>query len=263
MKKINLFLKRFTHKALIPVFWFILGIAVAVCSIIYWYYSNNVTINQHVVYEPLQALYYIFSIVGAIGTVFAVVVALTKESIMKWLYKPRLHAELVDDGITEILKDDIQGVLKASSFQCYVKIENFGSFAALGCRAQISDVSYASNKRLNSLPNVSKRVLLWDAGYVDIPVNMKTKLLLFEIKNPNSIGTPKDSSKQPQKPVIQFNGCSLDISKRQKGKWQIDYFISSKNGNIYSFRIEIEWGGVFKNRATEMRDVLSVKLEEK
>lgn len=75
------------------------------------------------------------------GTVLAVIVALTKESIMKWLYAPSLTTSLIDSGVTENISEN-QRVPEANSFECFASIDNNGSLAALGCKVYVSDIKY-------------------------------------------------------------------------------------------------------------------------
>lgn len=94
-----------------------------------------------------------------------------------------------------------------------------------------------------------------------MPIGIPNRIKLFEIINPNSIGTPQTESK-PQKPKIDFNGCEMSNSYLEKGIWVIEYFITCKNGEVFKFKINIDWNGEFKSRATDMIEVLTVKIEE-
>lgn len=48
----------------------------------------------------------------------------------------------------------------------------------------------------------------------------------------------------------------------EKGVWAIEYFITCKNGEVFKFKINIDWNGEFKSRATDMTEVLTIKIEE-
>ena len=84
---------------------------------------------------------------------------------------------------------------------------------------------------------------------------------MFEIINPNSIGTPgKEAIVNPK---ILFNGLELKNHYSERGYWTIEYYISCKNGSASKFVLNVEWTGEFKSRATDMAEVLKVQIEEK
>lgn len=224
---------------------------------------NQTKIKTDVSYDLWLILYYVFHIIGAVGTLLAVIVALTKESIMKWLYAPALKVSPLDDFITEIFPKGNQKVPVASSFEYYVKIENNGSLAAFNCKTYISDIKHGNSiNKARSIKNAKCKPLRWTSLDFDIPVNIPTKIKLFEITNPDFIGTPSENNDN-QKPIIRFNGCELKKHQLEKGVWIIEYYISCKNGEPKSFIATIEWNGEFKSRAQEMAEELTVQIKEK
>lgn len=217
----------------------------------------------NVAYDPWDIATNLFQIIGSIGTVLAVIVALSKEAIMKWLYSPSLTTSLIDNGITENLSDN-KRVPEAISFECFANIDNKGSLAALGCKAYVSDVKYGKSKTtIKSIKksNIGGKQLQWTSTMVDIPIGIPSKIKLFEIANPNMIGTPKIEVRQT--PQISFNGLELPKHCLKNGYWVIEYFISCKNGDVYKFVLNVEWTGEFKSRATDMTEALKVQIEEK
>ena len=96
---------------------------------------------------------------------------------------------------------------------------------------------------------------------VDIPIGIPSKIRLFEIVNPNSVGTP--GKEVVANPKISFNSLDLKKNCLEKGCWEIEYYISCKNGNASKFVLNVEWTGEFKSRATDMAEVLKVQIEEK
>ena len=243
--------------------WFLLGLLVGIGSLVLWYCLSSTKLKEQNEYDSWQLAYYFFSIIGAIGTLLAVIVALAKEAIMKWLYSPDLKVSLIDDGITEVITNENQRVPEANAFECHVSIENNGSLAALGCKAFISELKHGKSRtNLRTVKNLKNKQLRWISAEVDMPVGVPNKIKLFEIVNPNSIGTPQAGTND-QKSQITFNGCELKNSLSEKGVWEIDYFISCKNGDVSRFVATIEWNGEFKSRATDMMDILKVQIEEK
>lgn len=241
--------------------WIMLGILIGSGSVILWYCFSHTTISNNSTYDSWQIAYYFFGIIGAIGTVLAVIVALAKESIMRWLYSPNLNVELVDNGITEIINLESSDVPISSSFECYVSVENNGRLAAIGCKAFINDIKHGkTTSNIKTIKNARKKQIHWLAAEVDMPVGIPNKLKLFEIVNPNSVGTPQPGNNNIA-PKILFNGCDLTDNYVKKGYWEVAYFITCKNGEVSKFNLSVEWNGEYKSRATEMTEVLKIQLK--
>lgn len=256
--KIN---RKICLKWLGPIGWFLLGALFGCGTIILWYCFSNTTFECKASYDPWDIAEKIFQIIGAIGTILAVIVALTKEAIMKWLYAPSLTTSLIDNGVTENIPDN-QRVPEANSFECLACVDNKGSLAALGCKVYISDIKYGKSKaNIKSIKNSGSKQLRWTSQGVDIPIGIPSRIKLFEIINPNSIGTP--GKEMVTNPRISFNGLELKSHFLEKGYWRIEYYISCKNGNAFKFVLNVDWTGEFKSRATDMADVLKVQIEEK
>lgn len=255
------FNRKICLKWLGPIGWFLLGGFCGCGSIILWYCLSGTNLKAQASYDPWDIAVKIFQIIGSIGTALAVIVALTKEAIMKWLYSSSLTISLTDNGITENISED-QRVPEANSFECLANIDNKGSLAALGCKVYVSDVRYGKSKtNIKSIKNSGGKQLRWTSPMVDIPIGIPSKIRLFEIVNPNSVGTPEN--KEVANPKISFNGLELKNHYLEKGCWAIEYYISCKNGNVSKFVLNVEWTGEFKSRATDMAEVLKVQIEEK
>ncbi len=260
MQEVN-FNRKICLKWLGPIGWFLLGGFCGCSSIILWYCLSGTTLKAQDSYDPWDIAVKLFQIIGSIGTVLAVIVALTKEAIMKWLYSPSLTVSLIDNGVTENVSEN-QRVPEANSFECFANIDNKGSLAALGCRVYISDVKYGKSKaNIKSIKHSGGKQLWWTSTMVDIPIGIPSKIRLFEIVNPNSVGTP--GKEVVANPKISFNSLDLKKNCLEKGCWEIEYYISCKNGNASKFVLNVEWTGEFKSRATDMAEVLKVQIEEK
>lgn len=259
MKRIS---RKICLKWIKPISLILIGIMIGIGGLTLWFCCSNTTIKDTNEYDPWLISYYCFQIIGAIGTVMAVVVALSKEAIMKWLYAPALKTSLIDEGVTENIPNESQRVPEAQSFECYINVENIGSLAALGCKVFISDVRFGVSKtNIKMIKNSNNRQLRWASSSVDIPIGISSKIKLFEIVNPNTIGTP--ISQPIQNPKITFNGCELKRNQSQKGTWEIKYFISCQNGEATTFIITIDWTGEYKSRAIDMAEVLKVQIKER
>lgn len=244
-----------------PIGWFLLGGLCVGGALILSYCLFNTSLKSTAPYDPWDIAVKLFQIIGAIGTVLAVIVALTKESIMRWLYAPSLTVSLIDNGITENVSEN-QRVPVANSYECLVNIDNKGSLVAFGCKVFVSDIKYGkSESNTKSIKNSGSKQLRWTSSGVDIPIGIPSRIKLFEIINPNSIGTP--GTDNIEKPKISFNGLDLKSYQLEKGYWVVEYYINCKNGNAFKFVLYIQWNGDFKSRATDMKDVLKIKIEEK
>ena len=114
--------------------------------VIIWYCFSSTTFNTNVNHSQWQVAYYFFSIIGSVGTCLAVIVALAKESILKWLYNPDITVSLVDNGVSEIIPNENQKIPVASAFECQLLVENTGSIGAIGCKVFISELKHGKSK---------------------------------------------------------------------------------------------------------------------
>ena len=260
-KKLKYYALRFVS----PFSWMGIGFIMGIGTIVLWYCFSNTIISSRGTYDKWEVSAYLFEIIGSIATFLAVVVALTKESILKWLYSPKFDISLVDNGITEIIRNENERTPEAISHECHAQIENIGSLAALGCRINISDIRYSRNGHTNckSIKGCKRKQLYWTASEVDIPVNISNRIRLFEILNPDRVGTPQENTPQSPPPQIKFNGCELILDKSKKGYWEVEYYISCRSGEATRFILTVEWNGEFKGRAEDMKYVLSVNIERK
>lgn len=75
--------KKTCLKWLKPIFLVLIGAIVGSGGLVLYFCFSNTTIKATNEYDPWLISYYLFQIIGAIGTMMAVVVALSKEAIMK------------------------------------------------------------------------------------------------------------------------------------------------------------------------------------
>lgn len=214
-------------------------------------------------YSLLVVLYYLFTILGAIGTLCAVLVALFKESILNFLHHPDLSFTLTDsDGFVEEI-DSSQQNPQADKYNCVLKITNNGTIAASSCFVCIEDIGYADSKgrTLHKMKDYQNKMKLWwEDPYVEIPKGLSKEIRLFNIDAVSGVGTPVSNSACCH---LELNGFKLKDNKSKKGYWEICYCIGYNNGEHKHFKLIVDWNGEWKTRKTEMKDVLHIKLEEK
>ncbi len=206
-------------------------------------------------HNRMLLLYYSFSILGAIGTCSAVIIALFSEEIKMWLYKPDISMHFKDDdGYAEKVDDNLQ-IPVADSYNCILELEDVGFVNASDCSFRIIDLKYGKNKEK------SKSIKSWNGAkkvnqnLFDISVDFPYELGLLSISNPSIYGTPA-SVQYP--PVIKIYGVYLDDKYRKKGYWEIHYCLVIRNGSNMKYSIAVEWDGVFASRKTEMKDHLRI-----
>lgn len=210
-----------------------------------------------------EVINYVFSSLGAIGTCAAVVVALGKESILRYFSHPNVEIGLVDeDGISEDI-DSEQQTPQASCYNCVLRVKNSGSAQAKTCFAAIEHIRYADRKgktlrEIKDYQNNNTQ-LTWEGEGVDLPKGISKEIRLFYIDAPGSSVTPGEQHQDI--PLLEINGFKLKDNQSKKGVWEILYYISYDSGEHIRFKLSIDWDGTWKSRKTEMKEVLKVKLE--
>lgn len=205
--------------------------------------------------DRMVVLYYSFSILGAIGTCAAVLIALFSEEIKMWLYKPNINIHFKDDdGFSEKI-DDFQQLPVAEFYRCSLEFEDEGFVNATNCNFSLIEVKYGKSKdKVKSIKHWTgpKKV---NQYLFDISVDYPYELRLLSINNPDYYGTPSESS---QSPLLSIYGIYLDDNYRKKGYWEIYYCLSMRNGTSIKFNMAVEWDGIFTSRKTEMKEHLKI-----
>lgn len=200
-------------------------------------------------------LYYSFTILGAIGTCAAVIIALFSEEIKMWLYKPNISIQFKEDaGFSEII-DENDSIPIAESYRCFLQFEDQGFVNVADCSLKVVDIKHGKNKeKVKTIKTWAgtKRVNPYP---FEISVDYPYELKILSINNPNLYGTPTDN---PHTPLISIYGLYLDDRYREKGYWEIHYCLVSRNGNSIKFKISVDWDGEFSSRKTEMKDHLKI-----
>ena len=243
-------------------FLFLLFIVAGIVAVIRLLFSP--TVIEHPVYiSSWESSYYIFAIISSIGTLSAVIVALSKEMLLRWLNSPDLDLAILDGGVLPVY--DEQDVNIPAAYQCKLRIVNKGGLAAISCRAYVNDIKHAQNGKKEKLKVINnecqKKQMAWTGQNVDILQDIPTELDLFKIENPNQLGTPQ-AGNAPQQPQIVFNGCVLPKTRSQKGLWSVEYYISSKNGSVTRFQVSVEWSEGWTDKPDDMKDYVTIECKK-
>lgn len=213
--------------------------------------------------DPWQASYYVFTIIGSIGTLAAVIVALYKEELMRWINSPDLEFSLIGNGL--VANNDSQVGVAPDSYECSIRIINKGTSAATGCKAFVQTLKYNKNGNKDRLKTdnkvQNKKQLMWTSANVDLPVDLPSDLMLFQISNPNQIGTPQVANAN-QNPKLMLNGYQLGKDKSEKGLWEVEYYITMRSGNVSKFLLTVDWDGSWSNNEEDMLDKVKIELKK-
>lgn len=249
---------------LIACFLFLLLILAGIVAIIaLLYLTPRLSFGKVTTTDPWQVCYYIFTIIGSIGTLAAVIIALYKEELMRWINSPELNFSLVDSGLSANYESQVG--TSPDSYDCSVRVTNHGTTIATGCKTFIKSLKYNRNgnrerlKILNIVQN--KKQLTWTSGSVDLPVDIPSDILLFQIMNPNQIGTPQVGN-VIQNPKIVLNGYQLGKDKAERGLWEIEYYVTMRSGNVSRFLAIIEWDGTWSDNVEDMLDKVKLELKQ-
>ncbi len=222
-------------------------------------------LRPQVLSEPITKGEYInvfVNVVVAITSVLAILVALFKESILRRLNHPVMDVQLLEEGIVENIDREQQNP-KTDSYECLIEINNIGNITAEAVDVVVEEVRYSKKDKtdLKQLRGVTgSKKLMWDSSSEELLPLIPKEVKLFTIVSPDNFGTPAKTDKEELR--IKFNGIDLHLRQSQKGYWKVKYYIKHKNGKSVHFSLFVDWDGSWKNRKTEMKDVLKVRLEK-
>lgn len=215
--------------------------------------------------EPItKGDYYgnIINFFGAFGTCLAVVVALFLDEIRSIFKKVDFTINLFDKEISEEL-EDIKGTKKATRYHNSIQIFNDGNVNAQNCELYVEMAKFTSNSGVTPIDlSITSEPLLWMSGRnnVYIPCQGKKVLQIFEVIAPQKQSTP-DSAIDTTPAKLNILGIMEHIEPKS-GQWSITYCLYSTNSKPKKFEYIINWTGEWENRQKEMKQKLTVKLNE-
>lgn len=205
----------------------------------------------------------ITSIFEAIGTCAAVIVALFLNEIRAWFKKVTFEIKLGnDDAVEEIV--DIKGVKKAIKYHNHIQFFNKGNINAQNCELYLENAEFFlenSSRCANSL-SVGNEPISWNNANtsVYIPSQGKKVLHIFEMTAPQKQTNP-DGKIDNIKPV-EYVFLGLPSMEAKKGKWELTYCLYSTNSKPQRFKYSVVWNETWEDRQTEMKNMLTMKLEQ-
>jgi hypothetical protein len=209
----------------------------------------------------------VISIIGAVATLFATMVALFKEDIKKLYEYASLDISFKDgNSLFEILDSDSNGnsmpggTLLAKKYEIIINISNNGKLAARTCQIYLEQLSYKNSsypapKELQS----SNKPLSWigkTESAITIPSKAKSFVSIVEILSPES-EIVQTSDNGIGKPQIRIAGTDILLDSYH-GQYDCKFVIYSENATPKEFKLELNWNGQWHRRLTEMKNCISV-----
>lgn len=203
----------------------------------------------------------IIGILGMVGTIGAVVVALFQNEIRSWFKSVGLEAKLHSEGFNEDV-EDVKEVKRATRYYNELEISNKGNLNALNCELYIESARITYNNNSNRQLHFSNDQLLGanSGKEIYIPSEGKKIIPLFEILRPEEQSTP-DGSSESTLPKLKILG--IEDLNGANGKVQVDYCIYAVNSRPLRFKFTLDWTGAWEQRKEEMKNLLKLKIERK
>lgn len=206
--------------------------------------------------------YYFFQILGGIGTCMAVVVALFKDSIKKFIWHPKFNFELLSDGIIEVINHNANNPT-ADMYKGILRVTNVGNDSAKRCEIVIEKIEYAQrgSEIYDTIHDVvGRRKLDWGSDSVIIPKGKYRDIDLYKITK--ATGLPQQGeAADPDSYLIELTGPQIEDKYRKSGKLRINYCISYDEGSFHNFTLYVDGDGVWRGRKEELRRYINFKLE--
>lgn len=141
-----------------------------------------------------------------------------------------------------------------------------GNINAQNCELYLENAEFflsENNKHCDSFP-VGNEPINWgnnSSHMVYVPSQGKKILRIFEMLAPQKQSNPtgKDGNIIPAQ--YYFLGFPHNVDAK-KGKWELMYCLNSTNSKPQRFKLSVEWNGEWEGRQTDMKKLLTMKLEQ-
>lgn len=205
----------------------------------------------------------LISIIEAIGTCAAVIVALFLNEIRACFKKVSFDVVLSNTNAVEDV-EDIKKTKKALRYYNHIQFLNKGNINAQNCELYLESANFFINENNinpDSFPVLNEPINWGNSTMVYIPSQGKKILRIFEITAPQKQSNPsgKDDYEVPAK--YTFLGLSKPVDAK-KGKWELTYCLNSTTSKPHRFKLEISWDGQWEERESEMKKLLTMNLNK-
>lgn len=247
---------------LIGVIGYLLGIFLPFEFLVPEFANNSIDLSDY--------LSLIVQSIAAFSTFLAVIVALFKEDFRKLWKSPNLIVRLTEDKITEQLNNEASSEgssndhLVADKYTSHINIKNDGNKSASEVELVLDQLSFESTKFPNTqFISTDPITLSWNSAEskkVDLSPKSKKRIQVLELTNLEEQSSP-DGSEKSFSPTLKI-GPIESPNKYQHGTWTAEFVLHSKDSIPVRFKLKIIWNGKWEKRLTEMKDCLSLDIEE-
>lgn len=209
---------------------------------------------------------FIVSIIAAAITFCAVLVALFKDDLREYWKRPILKfAEPLQMTIEELNNNSESGssndTLVANKYISRIEIKNEGNLPAINTEIFLEKLEF-KEKESSIIQNIEcyGKPLAWngtDSTSMILPVGAKKLIDIVIITAPEKVSKPdSQTTKNPSKIFI---GGIQNNNEHLKGTWYATFGLYAQNHSPISFKIEMEWTGIWKPRLTEYKTQYQIK----
>jgi hypothetical protein len=226
-------------------------------------FPNSEILNKSEYYR------FIVSIVSASITFLAVMVALFKDDLREYWKRPILifsepSQMTIEDLNTNSESGSSNGNLVSNRYLSRIEIKNNGNLPALNTEMFLEKLEF-KEKDSNILQPIEcyGKPLEWngtESSSMILPVGAKKLIDIVVITAPEKVSKPDSQTiKNPSRVLI---GEIQSNKEQTKGIWYATFGLYAQNHKPISFKIEIEWNGIWKPRLTEFNTQYQIKKIE-
>lgn len=199
----------------------------------------------------------IISIIAAVLTLFAILVALFKERILSSINKPILSVELptgkpIFEDVSRKMSVDRDEIIEAEKYISRLCVKNKGNVSATGVEFFLESLEFrALNSTIEEKFETSGDSLKWNnqKETINIPPGSEKVINIIEVFAPIKTATPdSDNVKENAKIIV---GNYETQRKYSSGIWTATFTIYAQNHKHLNVRVKVEWKGKWKPRLTE------------
>lgn len=209
---------------------------------------------------------FIVSIISAFITLCAVLVALFKDDLREYWKRPRLiinePSQITIEDLNDYENSPTNSALIANKYISRIEIKNNGNIPSINTELFLEKLEFkAKESTIIQQIECYGKPMQWngsDSKAMVLPVGAKKIVNIVNVMAPESISKPDSHIyKTPSKIII---GGIPNHKETNKGTWYATFGLYSQNHSLVSFKIEIEWTGVWKPRLTEFKSQYQIKI---
>ena len=201
------------------------------------------------------------SIISAIITFCAVLVALFKDDLREIWKRPIVQFNIPEQMIIEDLNsslesETINATPIAGRYISRIEVKNVGNLPVINAEIYLDKLEFVpKDSTIVQSIECSSSALLWNGEYIStiiIPPGGKKLVQIAQITPPEKFSTPESAS--VNKPPTLAIGEIESTKDNNKGKWIAKFSLYAQNHKPTSFEVEIHWNGLWKTRLTEFKN---------